>query len=128
MNNHSHLVNSTLLWLGKNCPHIRVWKNPTGQAYSIPSVESSVNKLVAGSLSPFNFLRSLARISFGSVGQADITGIISPTGQRLEIEIKTGTGRQSEVQKNWENMIKSMGGKYVVVRSLDDLEQLKLGE
>jgi hypothetical protein len=46
----------------------------------------------------------------------------------LEIEIKTGTGRQSEVQKNWENMIKSMGGKYVVVRSLDDLEQLKMGE
>ena len=125
MNNHSALVNQTLLWLGKNCPHIRVWKNPTGQAYTMTSVDDSIKKLISGELTIWNFSKSLVRIAFGSVGQADITGIISPSGKRLEIEIKTGTGRQSEVQKNWQKMIEAMGGTYIVVRKLEDLESLK---
>ena len=114
MNNHSHLVNKTLLWIGENCPHIRAWKNPTGQAYTIASVADYIDS---------GDVKKLVRISFGMVGQADISGIIQG-GKRIEIEIKTGTGKQSAVQKSWQAMIEQRGGLYLVVRDVKDLNIL----
>lgn len=38
----------------------------------------------------------------------------------LLIEMKTAKGRQSDLQKEWENRITQDGYKYVVCRSLDD--------
>lgn len=58
-------------------------------------------------------------VQFGTPGAADITGIL-PDGRRLEIEVKTPTGRQSEQQKRYQDMIERFGGVYILARSVDD--------
>ncbi|MEN6532946.1 MAG: VRR-NUC domain-containing protein [Bryobacteraceae bacterium] len=60
-------------------------------------------------------------VRFGVPGQADLTGIISHTGQRLEIEVKTETGKQSPDQRNYQAMIVRMGGLYILARSVQDV-------
>jgi hypothetical protein len=62
-------------------------------------------------------------VDFGVKGMADISGILkhsSGLGLRLEIEIKTGGARQEPDQKNFEKMVKSLGGLYTVARSVQD--------
>jgi len=59
-------------------------------------------------------------IRFGVPGQADLSGILQG-GQRLEIEVKTKTGRQSKEQKRWQRMIEKFGGVYVLARSVEDV-------
>lgn len=61
------------------------------------------------------------RVSYGKAGSGDITGIVFKTGQRLEVECKEGNDKQSEVQKEFENMIKGCGGIYILN---DDLKTL----
>lgn len=97
---HSELVNRVLLKIG-SLPYCRVWKNATG-AYQDE--------------------RGLW-VKYGLPGSADITGILTLAdghGVRLEIEIKTGAGRQSEKQVNFEKMIVKMGGLYLVCRHEDE--------
>jgi hypothetical protein len=92
---HSALLAEILLRLGcrTDC---RVWKINTGGAK-------------VGS----RFVR------FGLPGAADISGILAG-GRRLEIEVKTGTGRPSEAQRRFGDMIAGMGGLYVLARSVQD--------
>lgn len=58
----------------------------------------------------------------GITGQADISGLLAPNGRRLEIECKAPHGRQTDAQRNWQSMIQSLGGLYVLARSADDVE------
>lgn len=97
-NEHQILVTQIMVELSKN-PNVRVWANNTG---------------VAESLDSYRVVR------YGLVGSADITGIIGPNGTRLEIEVKTGKGKQTLNQKNFEQMIKKLGGVYIVARSVLD--------
>ena len=60
-------------------------------------------------------------VRFGVPGQADLTGILAG-GRRLEIEVKSPTGRQSADQKNYQAMITQMGGLYVLARCVGDVE------
>ena len=60
------------------------------------------------------------RVTFGVVGQADLTGIL-PDGRRLEIEVKSPTGVQSDDQKNYQKMIERYNGVYILARSVDDV-------
>lgn len=77
-------------------------------------------------------------VKFGVEGQADLTGILpvqiiiacpscgcdvasDPMGVRLEIECKSPTGTQREVQKQYEAMIKKFHGIYILARSVDDV-------
>lgn len=60
------------------------------------------------------------RVSFGVPGQADISGIL-PDGRRLEIEVKSATGRQSADQENYQRMIERFNGLYVLARSVQDV-------
>lgn len=60
-------------------------------------------------------------VRFGLVGSADIIGIIAPHGRWLAIECKTATGKQRPEQKNFEAMIKKMGGVYILARSPEDI-------
>jgi hypothetical protein len=59
-------------------------------------------------------------VRFGAVGQADITGLVGPHGRRLEIEIKSATGRQTPEQRAFGERITRLGGLYLVCRSLED--------
>jgi len=64
-------------------------------------------------------------IAINKPGMADLWGLV-PTHNGLihiEIEVKTGSSRQSKVQKTWQKFIESMGGHYFVVR--DDLTEIE---
>ena len=60
-------------------------------------------------------------VRFGVPGQADLTGILAD-GRRLEIEVKSPTGRQTQDQKNYQRMIERFGGVYVLARCVEDVE------
>lgn len=61
-------------------------------------------------------------IRFGVPGQADLTGIL-PDGRRLEIEVKSATGRQTPEQVAFQNMIERFNGIYILARSTNDVRQ-----
>lgn len=61
-------------------------------------------------------------VRFGVPGQADLTGIL-PGGVRLEIEVKSAAGQQSEAQQNYQRMIERFGGLYVLARSVNDVRR-----
>lgn len=56
-------------------------------------------------------------VRFGVVGQADITGVIR--SRRVDIEVKTATGRQSIEQRAYALHIGYAGGLYILARDLD---------
>jgi hypothetical protein len=58
-------------------------------------------------------------VRFGVPGQADLTGLIRG-GRRLEVEVKGPTGRVSLEQEAFGELIMSLGGIWVIARSLDD--------
>lgn len=59
-------------------------------------------------------------VRYGVPGQADITGIL-PDGRRLEIEVKSATGRQSKDQARFQRIIEAHKGLYILARSVDDV-------
>lgn len=87
-------------------PSIRAWNQPAGVGRSFDG-------------------RRVIR--YGVPGQADISGIIASdsrslsAGKRLEVEVKTATGRLTEAQEAFQAMITGMGGLYLVVRSPQEL-------
>lgn len=60
------------------------------------------------------------RVKFGIDGQADFTGI-RRGGQRVEIEVKSLTGRQSPEQSIFGNVIRTFSGLYILARSAKDV-------
>jgi hypothetical protein len=57
-------------------------------------------------------------LKFGTPGQADLTGLLGPSGRRLEVELKAERGRQTPEQKLWQAEIERYGGLYILARSL----------
>ena len=51
-------------------------------------------------------------------GVADITGVIN--GRYVEIEVKIGKDRQSEVQKQHQKAVEESGGIYFIAKSFED--------
>ena len=78
---------------------IRVWRNQTG---ALPDVRGRL-------------------VRFGLVGSSDILGVMAPAGRILAIEVKSPTGRQTESQHNFQRMVESMGGLYILARSVEDV-------
>ena len=56
-------------------------------------------------------------IRYGVLGQADITGLL-PTGRRVELEVKTGSGVLSDGQIKFSRMITEYGGLYFEIRDI----------
>ena len=79
-------------------PDVRVWRNNTG------SVKTQDGRFV----------------TFGLNGSADIIGLLRG-GRFLAIEVKSEIGRQSEQQKNFQKMIESFGGLYILARCVEDV-------
>lgn len=52
-------------------------------------------------------------------GCGDITATLPPLGRRLEIEIKYGADKQSEVQKEFQAEIEAMGALYMIAKTWD---------
>ena len=87
------VVNAVLLALSAE-PGVRVWRHNVG------AMKSDTGRFVR----------------FGLPGQSDISGILSPEGWRLEVEAKTQTGRLSESQRRWLDMINNQGGIAFIAR------------
>lgn len=68
--------------------------------------------------------RSDAPVRFGlAVGSADLVGLVTMPdgkGRFIAMEVKTQDGRLSEEQSRWLNLVRSLGGLAVVVRSVED--------
>lgn len=95
----SELVHAILKQYG-NDPRLRIWRSNSGVAYG------------AG-----------RAVRFGIPGQADISGILR-NGQRIEIECKTATGRQSPGQKAFQAMIQRFNGVYILARCVEDISNV----
>ena len=117
-NEHEVLENEILVSLSQR-PYVVVWKNETG-AVPIYRKNAAGGVLVDADGQPV-----VERyIHYGKVGSGDLSGIVTvrrgdwQLGVRLEVEVKTGSGRQSEEQSNFEQMILSRGGLYVLARDV----------
>lgn len=58
------------------------------------------------------------RYGVGSPGGADLIGLHN--GRFLAVEIKTQTGRQSDEQRRFQQLVESKGGIYKILRSVDE--------
>lgn len=94
---HSNLISEILIALSHR-DDIRVWRNETG----------AVRK-------------GAGMIRYGLIGSPDIIGIMGPNGKWLGIECKVGKDIQREAQKNFEEMIASRGGIYIVAYNVSDV-------
>jgi hypothetical protein len=61
---------------------------------------------------------------FGAKGSPDIIAVLTIWGLPVMtgIEAKTKNGKQSEYQKLWQKNFEKVGGFYLLIRSLDELE------
>ena len=117
MNTEKKLQNAIIRTCGRD-PRIRLWRNNVGVVLAPQEIARAIAFLqMGGATSALNVLTSGRKISFSVPGAADLTGIIND-GRRLEIEVKSPTGRQSEKQKQYQNLIETMGGVYVLTRSV----------
>lgn len=91
------ILQGVLLALGSR-PDCRVWRNNTGK---LPDP------------------RSGRWVSFGLKGSADILGLLRG-GRFLAIETKTPAGRLRPEQLAFQRMVESLGGLYVIARSVSD--------
>ena len=106
---HNDLVQDILIAISQ-FQSVRAWSNPTGYARAMSDTDVIVK--------------------YGMKGSADIIGIFqwNGVGLFLAIEVKTGTARQTVLQKNFMAMIRRLGGVYIVARNLkqalDAIEQV----
>ena len=96
---HTKLIIDTLVYLGVHARGLcRVWRNECGMGLNI---------------------RTQTPFKYGLEGSADILGIVN-TGKLLCLEAKTGNAKQSQGQKNFEQMVKDFNGHYFVIRSQEE--------
>ena len=113
---HSQLVEDLLLRLGSR-RDTRIFKAVVGLFYSVRWNQTGA-------------VSSAIPIKCGIKGQADLHGLVSirvagrvRVAVRLEVEAKSGEATQTLEQKNWQRMVESLGGIYILARSPDDAEQ-----
>lgn len=64
-------------------------------------------------------------IAIGTPGLSDLT-LYSNGGKTIFIEVKTATGRQSEQQKRFQKAVERLGYEYIIMRSIEEAEDLCL--
>lgn len=66
-------------------------------------------------------------VQFGKKGAGDLTGIIAPSGRRIEIECKKSGNRtkpdHAQKQQEYADMIRANGGVYVLAYCLLDVQR-----
>ena len=85
-------------------PHMRIWRNNSGLLWA-PG--------------PGGTMR---RVRASAEGAPDIIGLLRG-GLFLGIEVKAERGRQDPAQVAFQKMIETMGGLYILARSVEDVER-----
>lgn len=57
-------------------------------------------------------------VRYGEPGQADLAGLMAPSGRRLEIELKAKAGKLRSTQIEYRDRIVRKGGLYIEARTL----------
>ncbi len=60
-------------------------------------------------------------VRFNPPGTADIVGILAPLGRIVMIECKSATGKQRKAQEAMQRTVTSLGGIYILARTIDDV-------
>jgi hypothetical protein len=79
--------------------HVRLWRNNSGLLFTITG----------------------ERVRASVIGAPDIIGLTLPYGQFIGIECKGDRGKQTKEQFNFQRMIDSMGGLYILAYSVEDV-------
>lgn len=58
-------------------------------------------------------------IVIGIPGESDLT-LFCSGGKTVFIEVKTGVGRQSKIQRKFQAAVEQLGYEYIIMRSVDD--------
>lgn len=61
-------------------------------------------------------------IRFGTPGMSDVTGQLKD-GRRLEVEVKTDTGKPTPAQEKWIARVRKHGGVAFIARGRDDVNE-----
>ena len=61
-----------------------------------------------------------APVSTGTVGEADIQGVVGPHGRLVALEVKTGDARRTPEQVAWARSRERLGCHVAVVRSVEE--------
>ena len=59
-------------------------------------------------------------VRYGQPGSADVLGLAAPDGRFVALEIKAPGGKQSELQRAWQQMVERHGGIDWLVTSVDE--------
>lgn len=89
-------------------------------------LRANSGKFWQGKLATINgqrILTNLQAVKGMPEGTSDIICIM-PNGKTAWIECKTLTGKQREAQINFQKMIESLGHKYYIMRSVDDVNKI----
>lgn len=70
------------------------------------------------------FTRTGQRVRASVVGAPDLLGLIAPSGRLLAIECKSASGRLRPEQESFGRMVLTLGGVYIVARSLADVARI----
>lgn len=110
---HQELIKRFKVLAGKQIPNLRIFDRTVGLFYA---------KRVNGGVIDYT------PVKINSKGMADAYGLIKTNKcmLHLEFEVKTGNARQTKDQKNWENFIRLMNGKYIIIRNeFDAINEIK---
>ena len=113
-NPEAHIQADCVLWLWNAYPETRGLYFCVNNENSRSKYESRKQQLRSGA----------QRKALGIVPGVSDTILMIPRKcyHALCIEFKTPTGRQSDVQKEWQEKVESQGYRYVVIRSLEDFQ------
>lgn len=92
-------------------PELRLWRANTGVGWF-------ANGQPARKTDPGAY-----PVKFGVKGQWDVSGILWPSGRRIEIEVKAPGEKLREEQERWGAMIERYGGLCIRAWSLDDVDR-----
>lgn len=98
----SEVLHSILLKWGAH-PRLRISRINTGSGY------------------PPNSRRL---VKFGVPGTGDLVGLIAPHGQMIQLETKRLKGKRRESQLTMQRVIRSLGGIYEFVESLEEADRV----
>jgi hypothetical protein len=85
-------------------------------------------KLFEVNNNPLNKIDGARRKAMGMIAGVSDLIFLRDELPPLCIEMKDATGKQSQAQKDWQQVAESVGCKYVIVRSLTEFQELFDGE
>lgn len=121
INNHSKLVNAILVELSKR-PDVRAWKAHAGVAKAMNSNRTIKYGVTGGADIQVCWRLIVKTPRIKNEGGFTPYEYLHPlcVGQTVLIEVKTGKGKQTQVQKDYQAAMEECGAIYVVARSVDD--------